>query len=71
MLAKTVVSFLCAFVPPLLPLLNQNLSLFLPGGFWFGFVLFFFFPKQKRFLLTLALKSVCRLHQNSSVSCIL
>lgn len=30
-----------------------------------------FFCKQKTFLLTLALKSVCRLHQNSSISCIL
>lgn len=43
-------------------LLNQTLSLLLIG---------FFFFKQKTFLLTLALKSVCRLHQNSSISCIL
>lgn len=43
-------------------LLNQTLSLLLIG---------FFFSKQKTFLLTLALKSVCRLHQNSSISCIL
>lgn len=53
-----LLSPLSELVPPFL--LKETLSLLLIG---------FFFFKQKRFLLTLALKSICSLHQNSSISC--